>query len=545
MIGVFLGVFFVLLCELVPASSLPEDVYTQLYQESAFETRVPIALDVEGEIPSYLRGQWIHNGCGSYGMGKHNFSHAFDCYAKLHSWNFEENKVTFSTKFLHSYFYNKSLELDDVFPAIYFGVETPRFGMKDRMSAIMNSKPSDSVESFDNLNVNLWDFGLSTPDGSEPMLIALTDGLAFRGVGIPSLSTHMFAFENLSVETNGTTSSAHPKYIPGTKTSVNFFIEPNNMISSKGKIYLYKHEYGSTSVDTFFEAEIPNINYMHSLSLTNNYAIVFLNNCHFSEKCVMSSMEKTWEGVNSCFSWDSSLNSTTILVIGLEDGEIKMTANAPPLFTLHHANAFEDEDGSVVLDLCAFEDSSILHETVFQTSILQDQDARNAYKENFIPPRYHRLVIRGDGKDAEESIIPSFLGKQEYPFDFPTLNPNYAGQKHCMVWGMDAPFAGGSDNYSATAWVKLNVCTGDVQVFSLDNHFATGDASFVPDPESDEEDAGVLLTAWVDGTGDGSTYMRIICAKTMEEVATVKFTEADGIDYIMPYAFHGIFMPTS
>jgi len=249
-----------------------------------------------------------------------------------------------------------------------------------------------------------------------------------------------------------------------------------------------------------------------------------------------------WKGVSSCFTWDDSKDSTTILVVGLKDGELKMTSKAPPLFTLHHANAYEEEDGSVVLDLCAFEDSSILQATVFQSVVLLDEKARDAYKATFVPPRYHRLTIGGDGKDAEETIIPSSHDDQEYPFDFPLLNPAFAGHKHCFVWGQDSPFAGGSDRYSATAWVKLNVCTGDVQVFTLDNHFATGDASFVPDPESDDEDAGVLLTAWIDGTGEGETYMRVIDAKTMEEVAKITFVEEKDKKMIMPYALHGIWL---
>ena len=94
------------------------------------------------------------------------------------------------------------------------------------------------------------------------MLLAVNDGLNFRGVGENSLSTHYFKFDNLSPVNNGTTSSAHPKYIPGTKTSVNYFMQPDNMfskISKKGQLSLYRQEYGSTSVHTFFEAEIPNI----------------------------------------------------------------------------------------------------------------------------------------------------------------------------------------------------------------------------------------------------------------------------------------------
>lgn len=46
-------------------------------------------------------------------MGKHSFSHVFDCFSKLHSWDFrEDGSVLVSTKFLTSNFYNKSTEMD-------------------------------------------------------------------------------------------------------------------------------------------------------------------------------------------------------------------------------------------------------------------------------------------------------------------------------------------------------------------------------------------------------------------------------------------------
>ena len=69
--------------------------------------------------------------------------------------------------------YNKSMEMNDIMPAVLFGVEEPRFGMKDRMTAAMNCKPTDDVDTFDNLNVNLWNFGLRTPDGSEKVRLKI------------------------------------------------------------------------------------------------------------------------------------------------------------------------------------------------------------------------------------------------------------------------------------------------------------------------------------------------------------------------------------
>ena len=49
-----------------------------------------------------------------------------------------------------------------------------------------------------------------------------------------------------------------------------------------------------------------------------------------------------------------------------------------------------------------------------------------------------------------------------------------------------------------------------------------------------------MMTAWIDGTGEGETYFRIIDAKSMEEVATVRFKDEEDKKIFMPYAFHGI-----
>jgi hypothetical protein len=75
--------------------------------------------------------------------GEYSFTHIFDCYAKIHSWEFTENEVLLSAQFLHSHFYNESLEAGDLYPAVYFGVEDPRFNTEVRTEAMINSVPSD------------------------------------------------------------------------------------------------------------------------------------------------------------------------------------------------------------------------------------------------------------------------------------------------------------------------------------------------------------------------------------------------------------------
>ena len=120
------------------ADANTEAVYTSLYETSTAEFSNFKGNITGSKLPVYLLGgKLIRNGCGGFEMGSHSFSHVFDCYSKLHAWEFtEDGEVLVSAKFLTSNFYNKSLEIGDIYPSIYFGVESPRFTMQERTAAM-------------------------------------------------------------------------------------------------------------------------------------------------------------------------------------------------------------------------------------------------------------------------------------------------------------------------------------------------------------------------------------------------------------------------
>ena len=140
-----------------------------------------------------------------------------------------------------------------------------------------------------------------------------------------------------------------------------------------------------------------------------------------------------------------------------------------------------------------------------------NQTARDEAKSDFIPMAYTRFEISLGKASVDPFAEPTLDAKVEtsymksndaeerpYPFDFPLINPKFAGRKQCWVYGLSSPYAGGSDSYSACALVKKNTCdeSKPVQVLDLseEKQWITGDASFVPNPaENAEEDDGVLL----------------------------------------------------
>ena len=86
------------------------------------------------------------------------------------------------------------------------GLEEPRWRLQDRATAIMSNAQ------LDNLNVNIWDYGLKNEHTEEPLLVATSDFIRYLTVGKDSLDAAPFTFANLEdTAANGTSSSAHSK----------------------------------------------------------------------------------------------------------------------------------------------------------------------------------------------------------------------------------------------------------------------------------------------------------------------------------------------
>ena len=80
----------------------------------------------------------------------------------------------------------------------------------------------------------------------------------------------------------------------------------------------------------------------------------------------------------------------------------------------------------------------------FDRGVLMNQTARDAAKSAFMPQIYTRFEISLGKASVDPSAQPDFNAKVEtsymknedangrpYPFDFPLINPKFAGQKHC------------------------------------------------------------------------------------------------------------------
>jgi beta,beta-carotene 9',10'-dioxygenase len=81
--------------------------------------------------------------------------------------------------------------------------------------------------------------------------------------------------------------------------------------------------------------------------------------------------------------------------------------------------------------------------------------------------------------------------------------------------------------------VKVDIERGETSAWSADGCWP-GEPVFVPEPDSEDEDAGVLLSIVLDGARERS-FLLVLDAATLEEIARAE------VPHAVPFSFHGQF----
>lgn len=457
-------------------------------------------------VPDWLHGRYIKNGPARLKFPNQTrfFTNWMDGWAKLHSFKFNGANVTFSGKLLEPPLYQSSVAVGDLVPSTTLSGLTPTdWSLAERMEI---ASMFASQTAYDNQNVLPVKFG--------EKYITTTDWPTVTYFDPDTLDT-------LGVEHPGpvtTSQCAHWIKEPGTENNLNFQMHLH-ALGTSFHLYRWKPQdsYREPEEITHFTPALTSV--IHSFSVTETHAIFFFypfvpniaqmwsHNFHVFE--VVEWLDKDME----------------VVVVSLADGHVDRFF-AAPTFGFHHANAFNKEDGTFVVDMCPAE-----HDHYADLMLLEN--IANPPEENFPNTSYSqtftRFIIDVENKTLGKE---TFEEVEDFPFfnffDFPTINEKYRGLPYCWVYGFVAL------DYARHTLVKRNLCgRGGERRFSQDNHYY-GEASFVAAPDSIEEDDGVLVTVGFDGVKE-QTYLMILNATDMTPI-DMAYTK-----HIIPFSFHGNF----
>ncbi|ROT64719.1 Beta,beta-carotene 15,15'-monooxygenase [Penaeus vannamei] len=590
-----------------PASSslrFPNMVLRQHVDVSLFPTRIDIPIPCRASHlhrshckglhslsfrtpPEWLKGRLVYNGPGLTKVGQNEYRHAFDASAILQKFEIEDGQVNYSSRFIRSKTYEQNQAAGAITRA-EFG--TPAPASKGMFSRFLDAMDPEKMFS-DNALVSVVNIG--------PQHYAMCETPFMLQVNTQSLETEERI--NVNKKHGLMTQSPHPIIasdgvytvgqgvgVTGPKYSILRYPLDGNL--KQGKIV--------ASVPARWRLSPA---YMHSMAMTENYAILIEQPLAVSLSELLSDIVSNAPFIDG-LKWHNE--PVLIHVVDRQTWKhVKTRYVTDPFFFMHVANAYEEGD-HIIMDIPTYKDATILHNMFIST--LREQRGKNSpeFVESF-RSELHRLVVPVNTKGKEKlitlqgtSCTANWSGQEirltsekltEFPIENPCINPNKMASKHKYLWAMGPSPDGGdsgfalsplspfllpsSSSYSSLSFpvspilfllilllscvphplpthpspflfllhvMKLDVTSGETWKFS-EEHIYCAAPVFISRPDAVEEDDGVILLQCIDSIDEKKAYLLILDAENMTELcrATVQSRAT------VPMPLHGHFVPSA
>jgi carotenoid cleavage dioxygenase-like enzyme len=538
-----------------PGSAAPEragadaDAEVPLAVRTQREEIDDTPLDVEGSIPDWLRGTFLLNGPGQFEVGGRPLVHWFDALAVVRRFRIDGSggnaadddstadgagddptagTVRYASRFVRS---------DDFRWARQRGrVRTATVGTPADRPLSTRIRQALGGEFPDNPAI-----GVARVGGD---VLAVTESPVGLRIDPETLATTGRVDLTAGLDCDVTLGHVHHD------ADRDEFVGLGVSYGRDRGYVLFRRPADATRATPIARLSFDEVPYVHSFALTERYAVV---------PAVPFGLDTTRlllgsaTGTTFLDAFEARPGPTRFVIVDRETGERVATPTTGPTFVYHHANAYEvdgsggGEDGGtggdgdastgtgadeLVVDLVEYPDERAV--TGLTVAGLRSGDPD-------VPPgdlvRY-RLPLDGNGW-ADREVL------REGPLEFPTVNyrhDNGRPYRYVYVAELDEwPFPVriakvDLESRTATTWDGAAVVDGggpaDETAGDVVAH--PSEATFVPRPDPDADDDGVLLTLVLDPAGERSVLV-ILDARSMTERARAELPQWT------PFPFHGQF----
>jgi carotenoid cleavage dioxygenase-like enzyme len=475
--------------------------------ETCAEVREPVALTVEGHLPPWLRGTLFRNGPGVWDIetkdgGVHSLDHWFDGLAVLHRFTVESGEVRYRNAHLARGLQRRIEERGHAdHPS--FGND-PCQGLFGKLFTLFKKDVTDpeTGRSVQNTGVTIG----TLPDGR---LVSKTDANLLQTVDPETLeASEPWQYGELDGRVRGELAAAHSQRDRGRNRLVNFALK----LGWPGRYTVFS--LGAAPAEHRILARFPAPPaYIHSFALTERYVVLMVWPTH------LNLLKLLWRrNITGSMGWKPE-EGTVFHVVDRERGARVARYRSDAFFAFHNVNAWDDGD-DIVLDLCAFDDPSVI-DALFVDRL------REGSPELARLRRYRLEGVSSAGVEEPRRTEGRVLS--DAPIDLPRFDGRRHMRAYRYVYGISrtegAPFW--------DALVKVDVETGAHRSWSEEGCYP-GEPVFVAAPGRNGEDEGVVLSVVLDGR-DGSSFLLVLDAGGFREVA-----RATGAPTI-PFGFHGNF----
>ncbi len=243
---------------------------------------------------------------------------------------------------------------------------------------------------------------------------------------------------------------------------------------------------------------------IHDCAFTARFAIVLDLPVTFSMRAVLG-------GHLFPFRWNPAHRARVGLLPRQSDGAGIIWCDVESCFVFHVANAFDDSDGRVILDVIAY--------SAMFASAGNGLDALGRLERWTIDPIRHRVDRR---------VI------DHIPQEFPRIDERRFGQSYRYVYTVSVPPDGNPQLTGATKLYKHDLAIGNYRVHDFGDDHLPGEFTFVPANADAGEDEGWLI-GFVINMADETTEFTVLDARSFEAapLATVR------LPHRIPPGFHG------
>ncbi len=241
---------------------------------------------------------------------------------------------------------------------------------------------------------------------------------------------------------------------------------------------------------------------IHDSGFTERFAIVLDLPVTFSMRAVLG-------GHLFPFRWNPRHRARVGLLP--RDGEAVIWCDVEPCFVFHVANAYDDADGRVVLDVIAYA-------TMFASGA-SGLDALG---------RLERWTLDPVARSVTRRVLDAT------PQEFPRIDERRTGQSYRYLYTVSVPPDGNPQLTGATRIYKHDLATGSRLVHDFGDQRVPGEFIFVPARPDAAEDEGWLV-GYVINTADNTTDFTVLDAQQFAAgpVATIH------LPHRIPPGFHG------
>ena len=249
---------------------------------------------------------------------------------------------------------------------------------------------------------------------------------------------------------------------------------------------------------------------IHDCAITNRFAIIL-------DLPVTLSMKAVIGGHRFPYQWNPSHKARVGLLPRHGSDADVVWCEVEPCYVFHAANAYDVEDGRVILDVVAYE-------TMFDGSS-EGPDSVG---------RFERWTIDPTARTVTRRVVDAS------PQEFPRPDERRFGQRYRYAYTIALPDDGNEQFVGATRLYKHDLVAGTRQVHEFGAGRMPGEFVFVPAAPDAGEDEGWMVGLVIDRESE-TTELAIIDARDFEakQVATIR------IPHRVPPGFHGNWLPAA